>query len=398
VSQVMAFGQLRVLSGWHQGACVDLPAGAGEWSIGSEETNDVVLRDAPFAKARLRWDDSAWQLHMDSQSLELPIGHALVWDALRLVIAAPQTSWDPQQEQPWPHLSPTPESLELPSSDTESSEALAAASTASTEPVNSQAPKGTAAGDASWLRRMVQKRSMRLGLVGLVGMLTVAAVAAWTQLHDQTATALPPSISQEMPTPPPISHAQLQAVIQAAGLTDVVRIEKTNDQRHALWGVVQDQDQLESLLRDVMALTRKVTPHLLIQSEFEAHVQSLQSMLPPDTKITASAGGQVWLTNGQEDPSELLETIALVRRELPEAVKVSSGPVKLHPSAALPPAQVPGLPSILAFQSGPQAYVLLANGERILPGGQIRQWRLVSIENQALVLEDATGQTRRFER
>lgn len=162
--------------------------------------------------------------------------------------------------------------------------------------------------------------------------------------------------------------------------------------------MVQDQDQLESLLRDVMALTRKVTPHLLIQSEFEAHVQSLQSMLPPDTKITASAGGQVWLTNGQEDPSELLETIALVRRELPEAVKVSSGPVKLHPSAALPPAQVPGLPSILAFQSGPQAYVLLANGERILPGGQIRQWRLVSIENQALVLEDATGQTRRFER
>jgi hypothetical protein len=362
--------------------------------VGSEETNDVVLRDAPFAQARLLWDDSAWQLHMDSQSLELPIGHALVWDGLRLVIAAAQASWDRPEEQSWPHWSPTSESLELPSSAPERADALA---TTSTEPLNSLRPEEIAVGDASWLRRMAQKRSTRLGLVGLGGMLTVAAVAAWTQLHDQTSKAVPPSMSQEMPTPAPISQAQLQAIIQAAGLADVVRIEKADGQRHALWGVVQDQEQLENLLREVMALTRKVIPHLLIQSEFESHVQSLQPMLPPDMQVTAAAGGQVWLTSDRKDPSELQETIALVRRELPEAVQVRSGPAQLRPAPALP-AQAPGLPSILAFQSGPQAYVLLANGERILPGGHIRQWRLVSIENQVLVLEDATGQIRRFER
>jgi hypothetical protein len=397
VSHATAFGQLRVLSGWHQGACVDLNTAAGELSLGSDVTNDVVLRDAPFAQARVLWQTGTWRLAQDDAVLELPHGQALAWTTLRLVIDESSAPWDYPNAQPWPVPASIDEPVDLALAAPERTEALAAEPIQPLPDNTVSGPEGMAIHGASWLRRMGQRRSARLGLVGLCSMLTVAAVAAWTQLHHQTPQALPPNLPLEMATPHLVDQAQLQAVIEKAGLKDVVRVEKADGQRHALLGVVQDQDQLEALLRDVMVLTRKVIPHLLVQREFEAHVQSLQSLLPPGMQIAAEAGGQVWLTSDRHEASELQEAVALVRRELPEAVQVRTGTGMPRPALAqISP--MAGLPPIVAFQSGPQAYVLLANGERILPGGQLKHLRLIRIEDQALVLEDAEGQTRRFER
>jgi hypothetical protein len=235
-------------------------------------------------------------------------------------------------------------------------------------------------------------------LVGLFGTLTVAAVATWTQMQATSPAPMqPPALTLDMPTVPAIDQSQLQALIDKAGLTNVVRVEKVDGQRHALWGVVDDQDQLEALLRDVMMLTRKVIPHVLLQREFEAQVQSLQDQLPLSIHITADAGGKVWLSSESGESAEMEAAITRVKEALPQAVQVRTGAAKSRP-AAKPLSDVVTLPSVVAFQSGPQAYVLLANGERILPGGQINRLRLIRIEAQTLVLEDAAGQSRRFER
>lgn len=396
MSPAAAFGQLRVLSGWHQGACVPLDTESGTLSLGAEANNDVVLRDAPFAQALLRWQAHTWQLEHEQTSLELPIGQALMWGEWRLVIDVPQAPWTYPQAQPWPAAEANAEPINA-AVDPAPPPVLAPEPLPACHEDPASTGPDVAVPSTPWLQRMGQRRAMRLAGVGLCSLLAVAAVAAWTQLQGNAPPALPPTVAAEIPAPAAVDQAQLQAVLETAGLAHVVRVEKADGQRHALWGVVPDQEQLEALMRDVMGLTRKVIPHVLVQSEFEAHVQSLQPQLPPGIQISAEAGGQVWLSSDRQEPNALAEAIALVRRELPEAVQVRSGAAKPRPS---PPgvSQAMGLPSIVAFQSGPQAYVLLANGERVLPGGQLHKMRLISVESQALVLEDATGQSRRFER
>ena len=312
MSHAAAFGQLRVLSGWHQGACVPLATESGTLSLGADANNDVLLRDAPFAQALLRWQTHTWQLNHEQTSLELPIGQALEWDEWRLVIDLPPAPWVYTQAQPWPVAEPTAEPIKA-AVDPASTTVLALEPQPTChEDLDSTDPSVTLP-NTPWLH------GIRLAGVGLCSLLTVAAVAAWTQLQSNAPQALPPSVAAEMPAPAAVDQAQLQAVLEKAGLAHVVRVEKADGQRYALWGVVPDQEQLEALMRDVMGLTRKVTPHVLVQSEFEAHVQSLQPQLPPGIQISAEAGGQVWLSSDRQEPNALAEAISLVRRELPEA-------------------------------------------------------------------------------
>ena len=387
--------QLRVLSGWHEGACVDLAGEAGSLTLGTDAQSDVVLRDAPFAQAHLHWDAQGWRLAHDGSTLTLTAGQALAWQDLHLAVDPPDAPWAHAQHLAWPQPeTSTPEVPTVLATD----RPTALGDEQPTEHSEVQPPSMAAApASAPWRQRMRQQRAWRLALVGLGSLLAVAAVSAWTQWQSHAPTPLPRPAEPAVSATPEISPEQLQAVLRRAGLEQSVRVEKTDGQRHALWGVVQDQDQLEALLRDVMALTRKVIPHVLVQSEFEAQAQALQSELPPGIQMSTGPGGQIWLTGAQEASPTMQQTMALVRSELPEAVQVRVGSAPRTPAPA-PALQLAGLPPIVAVQSGQQAYVLLADGRRILPGGQINAWRVVGIEGQAIVLEDATGQSRRLER
>lgn len=395
MSDAPALWQLRVLSGGHEGACVDLAGETGTLTLGTDVRNDVVLRDAPFAQAHLHWDTQGWRAEHEGTALALASGQAVAWQDLHLAVDKPDAPWTYAQTQAWPDsLASAPEEppLHYNSPAKTSSEGLHAEQAEALE-----TPEAPALSSTPWRQRMRQQRAWRIGLVGLASLLAVAAVSAWTQWQGHASAPLPRPTAPETAAVPEVSAAQLQAVLSRAGLDPAVRVEKADGQRYALWGVVQDQDQLEALLRDVMALTRKVVPHVLVQSEFEAQAQALQSQLPPRIQITTGPGGQVWLAGTQDAPAAMQEALALVRSELPEAVQVRVGSAP-RSAAPAPVLKLPGLPSIVAVQSGPQAYVLLADGRRILPGGQINAWRLLGIEGQAIVLEDATGQSRRVER
>jgi hypothetical protein len=387
--------QLRVLSGWHEGAVVELLGDAGTLTLGTEVQGDVVLRNAPFAQARLYWDAQGWRLEHDGNAQVLAIGQALLWQDVHLVVTPSVAPWACDQALVWPQEMPIAAEKTPLLDDAVTGTSSTAELVQHTE--TPDLPMAAATSNPPWLERIRQHRSWRLGLLGLGSLLALATVSGLTQWQSHASPSLPRLASPEVPVTPEVSTEQLQAVLVQAGLDQAVRVEKVDGKRHALWGVVQDLDQLEALLRGVMALTRKVVPHVLVQTEFEMQVQSLQSQMPSGIQIAAGPGGQIWLSGAAQAAAPMQEAMALVRRELPEAaqVRVGSGPRGAVPAPAL---QWAGLPHIVAVQSGQHAYVLLADGRRILPGGQINAWRLVDIQGQAIVLEDATGQSRRLER
>ena len=244
--------QLRVLSGWHEGACVDLAGEAGALTLGTDVQSDVVLRDAPFAQAHLHWDAQDCRLAHDGSTLTLAAGQALAWQDLHLAVDRPNAPWAYAQHLAWPQ--PAPSTPEAPPLDTDRPTAPGDEQPAEHSEV--QPPSMAAAPtSAPWRQRMRQQRTWRLGLVGLGSLLAVAAVSAWTQWQGRAPTPLPRLVATEVSATPEISPEQLQAVLRRAGLDQSVRVEKADGQRHALWGVVQDQDQLEALLRGVMALS-----------------------------------------------------------------------------------------------------------------------------------------------
>lgn len=58
----------------------------------------------------------------------------------------------------------------------------------------------------------------------------------------------------------------------------------------------------------------------------------------------------------------------------------------------------PKLPRIVAVQSGARAYLMFADGNRLLPGGVVNGYRLASIEDESLLFEDKTGYQHRVAR
>ncbi len=390
--------QLRILSGCHEGACVALDPAQDSWTLGHDPHNAIVLRDAPSAQALLHWHDSGWQLACESQTVALPIGQALQWHAVGMVVDGPEAEWLYADATDWPHSEAhtdaemdQPGSLSAPTQSeavsdlTQGSEALSAAE----HSVHSAPWK-------HWLGQRLRHKPTRLALVASVGMAAVAAVAAWTQWHDHATvpSAITPVAETHEQT---VSREQVQSVVLQLGLADVVQVDHAKGKRHLLRGVVQDQEQLEGLMRSVMGLTRRVLPQVLVQREFEAQVALLQSQMPEGIVLTAGQRADVWLAGPGASPEAFAEAKAVLKRELPEALTVRTGASPkaaqtVHASAGHIPL------ALLAVQSGPQPYLLLADGHRILPGGQVNEWRLLRIDNDAIILEDAQGQNRRIER
>ncbi len=390
--------QLRILSGCHEGACVALDPAQDSWTLGHDPHNAIVLRDAPSAQALLHWHDSGWQLACESQTVALPIGQALQWHAVGMVVDGPEAEWLYADATDWPHSEAhTDAEMDQPGSLSASTQSEAVSDlTQGSEALSAAGHSVHSAPWKHWLGQRLRHKPTRLALVASVGMAAVAAVAAWTQWHDHATvpSAITPVAETHEQT---VSREQVQSVVLQLGLADVVQVDHAKGKRHLLRGVVQDQEQLEGLMRSVMGLTRRVLPQVLVQREFEAQVALLQSQMPEGIVLTAGQRADVWLAGPGASPEAFAEAKAVLKRELPEALTVRTGASPkaaqtVHASAGHIPL------ALLAVQSGRQPYVLVADGRRILPGGQVNEWRLLRIDNDAIILEDAQGQNRRIER
>jgi hypothetical protein len=180
--------------------------------------------------------------------------------------------------------------------------------------------------------------------------------------------------------------------------------------------------------------TRRYTPLLLTQVEFEARARAIQPNLPAGIEASPEPGGLLVLLGKRDDVDWVLAR-QLVDSELPEVVAVDHRPVvtpeavsqwrevrqalrqaaatakPVQPPASPPageaavatvapvqplleaPVPMPALPVIHAVVGGPRPYLVLADGSKWLPGGKINLLVLVSIDNEQIVFEDAQGRT-----
>lgn len=443
---VSATHELRVLDGLHAGARAPLHgSGALRLAIGSALSNDIVLSDPGIAPehAALHWDaeQQRWQLLPDGQAPAgsgHAVGDTLAVGPVRVTVAAANDPFDLSASPP---VAPEPEA-EPPSSEAEPPAELAEPDA----PAAAVADDTRLAGPGAPARAPLNRWA---GLLGAGAVLLLALVAASLWLFARGAK---PATSQAAATQAH-SEADLRAavseVLRSQGLDG--RLQLHGDARQAtVSGLLPDPASAEALasalarlnprpglqvwtleqvrgaLRDGgLRLPASVSLAVDDQGRLQlagalpsdaaelALPQALRALLPPfitlhtafeppaalARRFIADARAQGFELDGSVQGRQLLLSASVPDAELPRWERWLLGAqqrlagllalqVQLRPGAAAP--APPRLPfRVASVVSGPQPYVMLSDGSRLVPGGRRDGYTLLEIDNESLVLKGA---------
>ncbi len=424
--------QLRVLSGMHEGAVVPLTADL-PLTLASSGQSQVLLRDAPGA-AELHQTSTAWLWREPDFEHPIEPSQAWCWGEVVLALAPAEQPWPetlpelifsrPKAQPPAPALAAASTDKPEPQAQAEAGqspldaatgEAAAAAVAEAVAGPQARAPKSARASAAPRAWRLLGFSLLGLGLV----MLVLLALLMGTRSSTR-----PPATGQPMEAVPPVNLALVNKAIADLGLSAEVKAKLREDGRLIVRGVVPENEQLEALTQAVARYTRRYTPLLLTQPEFERRIQALQLNLPEGIQALSEPGGLLVL-QGQHAAVNWPLARQLADSELPEAVAVSHRVVGVSevqrewrdsrqalglsrlgsptaPAApentgataaprAPAPVPPPALPEVAVVVGGPRPYLVLAEGGKWLPGGKIKDVELESIDNQFIVFKDSQG-------
>lgn len=426
LSQPVMTLQLRVLAGLHEGAVVPLQA-SGELLLAGHGQADVQLRDAP-GQARLVATEQGWLWREDGFEQAVQAGQAWRWAGLVLALSAASEPWPdrlpalaferdgPEARDtnspaavPAPGDPPAAEPAEdLKAQEPQKAQELKQAQTEAAPPqAHDTSPQPVRRAQAGLLPA---GRAARLALAAAVAVLLILASLVALLLGNEPTRAPTASVAVTTTERTP-SLGQVQKVLMDLGLSASVKPRVREDGRLILRGVVADAEQLDALSQAISRLTRRYTPLLLTQSEFEGRVRALAPNLPEGIEAQPQSGGLLVLQARREDVNWVLAR-QLVDGELPEVVGVEHRAfrptqerewVDERRARALPAERItvpavpppPPSPSVpwAAVVGGPRPYLVMADGSKWLPGGKMHSLVLVSIDNQFVVFQDAQGRT-----
>jgi hypothetical protein len=397
--------ELRIYSGLHAGAKVSLSGLDQTIVLGSASDNDVILRDAHFKTAQITLTENGWRwLGLDAEKI-LPWGACVKVEELVIGVAYLNSAWpevgsltigwEPVASADLAQHSPQPETVV--ESDVSPDNALALAP----EPKETPTFLAAKAKPDRKTAKYIVLAGLVLGMVWAVFLLQsprpqpiVAESEEGVRLP--TGAAAPTSTDQ---------LAMLRNAVKATGYDHHIRIVPQPEGKFQLIGVLANEAQLDELLRAASAVTRKIFPSVLIQSEFVARLNALQPQLPAGIVPQALPVGVVGIQSQADQATSVAQAKELIQRELPELVSFQITNPEPASSVAQQPSEKPlaarpnsRLPKVAAIQSGPHSYVLLASGQKVMPGGGFADHKLLRIEDNALVLEDKSGQTIRWTR
>ncbi len=389
--------QLRILSGLHAQAHVPMPEAGQTLRMGRNVDNDVILRDAPFEEAELQLVPTGCQLTLGGHTVEVAQGLAMQIASLAWVVQPAHAPWPLQ----WDNALRLDTAL---ASTTDESILGDAADSSETSPPPRRPTLATDSTPESplvqmpepaprpWLRYGAWACSMGL-VVGLF------AWSPWLSGPQQAAMQATPADSTARDKPADVSVAELEKLLKDAGWGDTVRVKPPVQGVFALLGVVNDMEQVDEVLRLLSNKTRRIQPGVLTQAEFEQRLNALQPQLPEGLRLSAQPGGRILLQATAASKNQLTPTRQWLLAEVPEA----SGVDLTSPSDTDSRKIFSGhgrwdLPTIVSVQSGANGYVMLANGNKVLPGGYLDTLKLSSIEDDTLVLQDNSGQLLRVKR
>lgn len=395
--------ELRIYTGLHAGAKATLVASNKPTTIGHDPTNDVILRDAGFATAQIILEQEDWRWVFADASHNIPRGACVQIADLVIGVDYLDALWPKDGQFKISHKQSLQAEASLasqaslqvsPSQDLLTAEETLSTSTTDTPVFLHPAKQRRRLTKPQWAA-LVSLVCLLLGVLWLQGSPTQAPESL-SKPSIPSVTTLPQSNDQ---------LAELQRVIQLVGYGKQVRVVAKPEGKYQLQGVVANEAQMDELLKAASTITRRILPSVLTQNEFAARLKSIEPQLPQWVTVKAFAVGIVGIKADASKSDALAQLKDLIQRELPEMVAFEVAAAEEEP----PPltAEEGGqkrqlkariLPSVAAIQSGPNSYILLTNGRKVMPGGNLENHKLLSIEDSALVLQDKAGQMVRITR
>lgn len=404
--------ELRVFSGLQAGARAPLSAD-GRWtSLGHDPASDVVLREAPFSQAFLRWADGCWWWRAgEGAPRAIPEGQGIRMGPTALAIGPAQSAW--RMPESWWEIAGTPEGEAEP----EPSRAPEVPDRREPEldpgSLSEQTEVSGPGRTASRVERPDGVRTSRKPWWGVAGSVSLAVLALSLVLgiglvasEDEPSKPADDSTARDAPVYSGDPVEQVKRLLARHPLGDGLRVSLGAEGRVEISGVVPDDETLEAMLRPVLGLGVKVSLKVLTIAELESRVQSLDSLLPAEVSASATPEGHIRLLVEADAPHTVEELMAWVRREIPEAAEVT---VEFAPApvAAAPEQSLGGSPlrtasaeglGVMAVVGGRAAHIVLRDGSHVLPGGRVQGMTLRDIGETELVFQDDRGQVHRMPR
>ena len=329
--------ELRLLAGVHAGATVSLAPGQSI-TIGSSRSCDVVLRDAPFAEARLEAAPEGWLwFEPDGTRQALKSGYALSAGALLLTVQQSGADWMRAADTPVGWTRPVfdhegavaaqqPEPLAVsPQPDAAATIELQPEGGASQADDDSRAPgEPIQTGPArQWRERLTGTRGWWLA-PGAV-LVALAWFAGGTVIDPLIrALSAPPAAvqtAQQPETRPSATADDLARVIERlkeGGFHEVARASLRADGRIEVAGVLENIDEQDQLVQWLSPERRWLALSLITQSEFAERVRAAAKLLPEGFEAAAMPGGRVVLTGLAVHPDEPLRALSVLEQNLPQ--------------------------------------------------------------------------------
>jgi len=435
--------ELRVLSGLHEGACCEVSHGA---VIGADPGCDIVLADEGIGarEAQVCVDASGWHLAtgVDTADPQAACGfnQPLLLGAVWVTVA--------RQDDPWVAVPPDAGAGSAagrrrePETGSGHDEAVIASGETADISLNMPAAPPTPPLDAASARSPRRTWPVALGLFSLAASVMLAIFLALlpgpggTQTTDEDSGRI--AVEQSM--------ARIAAVLERMGLASRVRVFLSDNGLPTVSGWVRDtaeQDELATALAQIWPM-----PAMRIsnQAEIMRTAQSALSDFSVRYEVRAGEDGQLVLKGIAGSQAEGNAALDALRSQAPGmtvahvdirlASDVSDAFATLLREAQMPEmsldwqgdrlAAVPGrlgiqqrkkllslaeafnaehlgvvdvvLPAVVevadsvpfgirSVVGGEQAYLVLSDGTKLLPGGLYRDYRLVSIETDRIVFD-----------
>ena len=404
--------QLRVVAGLHAGASVFLDMSITQkLTLGPGPEHDVVLRDAP-GSAQLVCRESVWWWCEPEFERHLLVDSSWKWGSVHFSMLKQLAPWEIPSN--WlfermtvvdtfdDELSPEDQVLSSTQPDVQDMNDPQG-------PVFTAIPLGESVGYglAQEVHMSSVSRSRRL-TINVLLLIGVGVALVWWLSSRKAGPVVPVPVPVAALTPQTTFSntaddlALLSHVVKERGFDDTVRVKMSQDGRPILLGVVADDDALDLLLSFVAKVTRRIVLNVITEPEFKLRVQALQKTAAPGIQLNPLPIGLLEVQQKSDIAPEWSDIQDWLRTELPEAVLVYLAEPKTvssnTPLVSRTITQVKAGPKIKAVLGGDNPYVLLVNGEKWLPGGIYQGWNLLSVDADALVLQNSKGESLRLPR
>lgn len=389
--------ECRILAGLHQGARAALAPDAEAHRVGRDANADIVLRDLPMSEGQIVLQAQSWTWRDTEFDLTMAFGEALDLDGVVIQVCLSGERWPGAPEAAKTHVRRagmrTADSLE---------ENLSTTATEQDIPQDAAATTGFVPSGA--IRRGPARRLAAAGMVAVLVLLLTGAgiVVGLEHRDDRQRPDATPAETPATTAPPATANANaaleaIDALIDEMELAERVEAElNPSTGKIEISGVMAGDQEFEDFVRALRKKGHRAALRLITQSEFAAEAQAIQHELPEGVSIAAKPVGAVVLSGTVDNDEARESVIGQVQALLPLVaeiyVEVKTRAELAHqnrPRKSADVAQV--LPRVMAVVSGPEPFLVLPGGERVLIGGRVNGLTLAGISDTHIDYQSSDG-------